>query len=192
MTTLTTQRLHLQPFDHHHFDGLRKLHTTPEVMRYIRGRPETEDETIAVIDRVKAEWLTLGYSWWAFVDNSSGRLIGCGCIQNMERNLANPLEIGWRLSPDVWGQGYAIEAATAMADFAFNILASRALHAVCHLQNTDSEKMMQRLGMTYRGVERWYDTETTVYVMSRDEWQRRSDSSIHHAIQGKIENIKIT
>jgi ribosomal-protein-alanine N-acetyltransferase len=171
MTILTTARLQLQPFDKLHFDGLRTLNTSPEVMRYISGRPETAEETAALIARVKAAWATLGYAWWAFIDRESGRLIGSGCIQNMERNPAHPLEIGWRLSPDAWGKGYATEAAEAMADFAFNSLGSEELCAVCHLENTGSEKIMKRLGMHYRGIERWYGTDTKVYVMTSDEWR---------------------
>jgi RimJ/RimL family protein N-acetyltransferase len=172
MTVLATSRLRLQPFDDHHYDGLRALNSDPEVMRYITGRPETAEETTAFIARVKAAWATLGYSWWAFIDNDSGRLIGAGCIQNIERNPDNPLEIGWRLLPDAQGKGYAKEAALAMANFAFEVLESQQLVAVCHLQNTGSEKMMQRLGMTYRGVERWYNTDTTVYVVTRDAWRK--------------------
>jgi len=99
-------------------------------------------------------------------------LIGSGCIQNIERNPDNPLEIGWRLRPDAQGKGYAKEAALAMANFAFEVLESPQLVAVCHVQNTGSEKMMQRLGMTYRGVERWYNTDTTVYVVTRDAWRQ--------------------
>lgn len=170
MTILTTARLQLQPFDDHHYDGLRALNTNPEVMRYITGRPETAEETTALIARVRAAWATLGYSWWAFIENDSGRLIGSGCIQNIERNPANPLEIGWRLAPDAQGKGYATEAAQAMANFAFDTLHTPQLVAVCHLQNTDSEKMMRRLGMTYRGVERWYNTDTTVYAVTAYDW----------------------
>jgi len=170
MTILSTARLQLQPFDDHHYDGLRALNTSPEVMRYITGRPETVEETTALIARVKAAWATLGYSWWAFIESDSGRLIGSGCIQNIERNPANPLEIGWRLAPEAQGKGYATEAAQAMGNFAFDTLHAPQLVAVCHLQNTDSEKMMRRLGMTYRGVERWYNTDTTVYTVTAYDW----------------------
>jgi RimJ/RimL family protein N-acetyltransferase len=173
MTTLATARLQLQPFDDSHYDGLRALNSHPEVMRYITGKPETPEETTALIARVKAAWATLGYSWWAIIERASGRLIGSGCIQNIQRDPANPLEIGWRLAPDAQGQGYATEAAQAMASFAFDTLNSPQLVAVCHQQNTESEKMMRRLGMTYRGVERWYNTETTVYVVTREEWRGR-------------------
>ncbi|EEF26001.1 N-acetyltransferase, putative [Ricinus communis] len=172
MTVLTTTRLQLQPFDDHHYDGLRALNTNPEVMRHITGRPETAEETTALIARVKSAWATLGYAWWALIDSESGRLIGSGCIQNIERNPANPLEIGWRLAPDAQGKGYATEAAQAMANFAFDTLKTKELVAVCHPDNTGSEKVMQRLGMTYRGVERWYNTDTTVYVMTKDEWRQ--------------------
>lgn len=170
MTILTTPRLLLQPIDDHHLTGLRELNSDPQVMRYITGRPETPDETLTMIARVKARWLEWGYSWWALIDRETGRLVGAGCIQHMQRDAANPLEIGWRLRPDVWGKGYASEAARAMAGFAFEVLAVPQLLAVCHQENSDSARVMQRLGMRYRGVERWYDTDTAVYVMERDEW----------------------
>jgi RimJ/RimL family protein N-acetyltransferase len=170
MTVLSTARLELQPFDDQHYDGLRALNSDPQVMRYITGRPETPEETTAFIARVKAAWATLGYSWWAFIERDSGRLIGAGCIQHIERNPDNPLELGWRLIPDAQGKGYAKEAAQAMASFAFDTLKSQQLVAVCHVQNTDSEKIMRRLGMTYRGVERWYNTDTTVYAVTAYDW----------------------
>lgn len=167
---LTTARLRLEPVDDRHHDGLRRLNSIPAVMRFISGRPETADETLATIARVKAAWQTFGYSWWAFIDRESGELIGAGCIQHLARDPANPLEIGWRLLPSKWGQGYASEAARAMAAFAFETLGTQQLLAVCDPDNAASAKVMQRLGMHYRGVERWYDIETSVYVMEREQW----------------------
>jgi RimJ/RimL family protein N-acetyltransferase len=174
MTTLTTSRLLLQPFSDAHFAGLRTLNTDPQVMRFITGRPETEEETHALIARVKTAWSAHGYSWWAFIERATGKLIGSGCIQNLERVSANPLEIGWRLHPDAWGKGYASEAARGMADFAFEVLLAPQLCAVCHQDNADSAKVMQRLGMHYRGIERWYNTDTMVYSMTRAEWAAAS------------------
>jgi RimJ/RimL family protein N-acetyltransferase len=167
---LTTARLRLEPLDERHFDGLRRLNSIPEVMRFISGRPETPEETLASIARVKAAWHTFGYSWWAFIERETGELIGAGCLQHLGKDGANPLELGWRLLPSMWGKGLASEAAQAMAAYAFETLAAPRLTAVCDPDNTASAKVMQRLGMRYRGVERWYDTNVAVYATGRAEW----------------------
>ena len=72
MTTLTTARLNLVPFTDDHLDGLNTMNSDPEVMRYLLRRPDTREETVAVIDRVKQRWTEFGYSWWSFIDKESG------------------------------------------------------------------------------------------------------------------------
>jgi ribosomal-protein-alanine N-acetyltransferase len=32
---------------------------------------------------------------------------------------------------------------------------------------------MQRLGMQFQGIERWYEMDTAVYMMTRSEWEQR-------------------
>ncbi|HYP30622.1 MAG TPA: GNAT family N-acetyltransferase, partial [Burkholderiaceae bacterium] len=68
MTILTTARLRLEPMADAHLDGLNALNADPEVMRYISGQPETRAETQAIIERVKARWADVGYSWWTFFE----------------------------------------------------------------------------------------------------------------------------
>lgn len=172
-TILQTARLRLEPFDDHHLDGLNALNSDPVVMRYLSGRPETREETQAGIDRVKARWAEWGYSWWVFIEHDGGEIVGAGCIQHLGRERANPLEIGWRLRQDRWGRGLASEAARTMAGFAFDTLQAPLLLAVCHTENQASARVMRRLGMRYRGVERWYDMDTAVYEMTGDEWRQR-------------------
>lgn len=171
MTILTTARLTLRPFADEHLAGLHAMNREPEVMRFITGRPETLDETRASIERVKAKWIEWGYSWWAIFEHDSNDIIGAGCIQHLQRDAGLPMELGWRLRPEYWGKGYASEAARAMAQFAFDTTGTPELVAVCHQDNMASAQVMRRLGMSYRGIERWYDTETTVYVISRAGWQ---------------------
>ena len=170
MTILTTERLRLEPFDDHHLEGLHAMNRLPEVMRYISGKPETLEQTRAAIELVKGRWARYGFSWWAFIERGTERVIGAGCIQYLGRDPANPHEIGWRLVPDKWGQGYASEAARAMAAFAFDTLDAPLLCAVCKAENVDSAKVMRRLGMRYRGEETWYDSPHAVYEMTRAEW----------------------
>jgi len=170
MTILHTPRLRLEPLDDIHFDGLYAINSIPEVMRYLTGKPDTPEQTWAMIERTKANWKDPGYSWWAFIDRESGELIGTGCIQNIERNIVNPLEIGWRLHPDQWGKGYASEAAREMTRFAFETLNAQLLCAVCHQENTDSAAVMKRLGMSFISIEHWYELDVAVYGMSRAKW----------------------
>jgi RimJ/RimL family protein N-acetyltransferase len=182
LTVLFTTRLRLEPFAEQHLDGLSAMNSRPEVMRYISGQPETREQTAAGIARVQRCWAAWGTSWWAFVDAASGRVAGAGCIQHLrreatlpddlERLRSNPLEIGWRLHPDFWRRGLASEAAARMAAFAFEDLAGAELVAVRHPDNQASGRVMDRLGMRYRGLERWYDTTLATHVLSRDDWQR--------------------
>jgi RimJ/RimL family protein N-acetyltransferase len=86
--------------------------------------------------------------------------------------MGNPIEIGWRLHPDFWRQGFASEAARCMAAFAFDRFPIEELLAVRHPDNADSGRVMDRLGMRQRGLEPWYGTTVATHVISRSEWQR--------------------
>lgn len=179
LTILTTARLRLVPFADEHLDGLHALNSDPAVMRYLTGRPETRAETMAGIERVKARWAEWGYSWWSFFelapDGSSGALIGAGCIQHLGKDRALPLEIGWRLRRDRWGRGYASEAARRMAAFAFDELGAPLLRAVCDPENRASARVMERLGMGYCGIERWYDSDNAAYEITAARWRELGD-----------------
>lgn len=173
MTILNTPRLRLEPFADSHFDGLFAMNSDPAVMRYITGRPDTPEDTWAMIERVKARWAEWGYSWWSFFEHDGGALVGAGCIQHLGRDVTHPHEIGWRLRQDRWHRGLASEAARAMAAFAFETLAAPQLCAVCDPENSDSSRVMQRLGMHYRGIERWYDADCALYAMTQEDWLAR-------------------
>lgn len=170
MTILTTQRLRLEPMADAHFDGLFEMNRLPEVMRYITGKPDSADDLVAMIERVKARWAAHGFSWWSMFDSASGKLVGACGVMYLENNPANPHELGWRLHPDYWGQGLASEAAARIARFAFEELDAPLVTAVCHPENAASSRVMERLGMRYRGEERWYERTLAVYQMTRAEW----------------------
>jgi RimJ/RimL family protein N-acetyltransferase len=179
MTILTTARLRLEPFDDTHVDGLNAMNADEEVMRYITGRGETREETIASVERVKRRWIQCGFSWWSFIERASGELVGAGCIQHLrkhgtEPDPAYPLEIGWRLRRDRWRQGLASEAAIAMARFAFDRLHAGVLYAICHPDNAASAGVMIKLGMRYRGIESWHQKQVATYEITSNEWNNRN------------------
>ena len=176
---LTTERLRLAPCDQTHFQGLSALNSDPEVMRYISGRRETPEETRAVIERVRARWAKWGYSWWTMIERASGEIVGIGCIQNLRKSGTEPdpecpFEIGWRVRRDRWRRGFAIEAARAMAEFAFTELGAPTLYAVCHPENVASIAVMRKLGMHCRGIEKWYARRVLTYEITAATWRASS------------------
>jgi RimJ/RimL family protein N-acetyltransferase len=170
---LETERLRLEPWAPAHLDGLGVLNADPRVMRYIGGVPQTRAEVAAGIERQRGLWAANGFGWWSFLDRVTGDVLGAGCIQHLAHGAGNPLEIGWRLRPDRWGQGLASEAARAMAGFAFDRLDSPILIAVAVPENTASRRVMERLGMRYRGIEHWYELDLATYEINAAEWRAR-------------------
>jgi RimJ/RimL family protein N-acetyltransferase len=170
MALLTTPRLRLEPLDDRHVAGLHEMNRDPVVMRYITGRPDTPEDTRRMIDRVKERWAELGYSWWGFMRQEDGVLIGAGCIQHLARDPAGPLEVGWRLRQDAWGLGYASEAARHMVGWAFETLQPPLLCAVCHQDNAASATVMERVGMRFTGPGRWYEMDCKRYDISAQDW----------------------
>lgn len=57
-----------------------------------------------------------------------------------------------------------------MAAFAFDVLEAPSLAAICQPDNAASAKVMQRLGMRYRGVELWHQQTVSVYDISAADY----------------------
>ncbi len=164
---IETERLLLEPFELGHLNGLHAMDSDPDVMRFL-GPLKTMKETEAAITRVAERWKQLGYAWWALVEKKSSAIVGAACVQNTANVPEAPLEIGWRLATAEQGKGYATEAGQAAMDFAFDHLGAEYVIAVADQENTSSHKVMQRLGMTYRGIEPHYDAQLTTYVRYRN------------------------
>lgn len=160
--SITTERLHLTPFALGHADALFAMNSNPDVMRYL-GDTQTRNETEAGIARVQARWETYGFAWWTIFLKDTDTIIGAACLQNLAHKDDAPLEIGWRLMPAYQGQGYATEAGQAAMDFGFERIGVDYLCAVTNPENIASQKVMQRLGMRYVGIQTHYEVPCVYY-----------------------------
>lgn len=163
---IETERLRLEPFNKSHINGLRAMDSDPEILRYIsNGVTKSHDETMETIQRVQTRWQQYGFSWWAMCDKQSGEVAGAACLQHLANQDGAPLEIGWRLRKEFHGKGLATEAAKAIVDFAVERVGVTYLVAVAHPDNLASQRVMQRLGMIYKGIEVHYDEPCVVYEL---------------------------
>lgn len=61
-------------------------------------------------------------------------------------------ELGYALNPEFQGHGYMSEAVDLLLDLGFKELGLERIFAMCAAQNTPSERVMIRAGMTYEGT----------------------------------------
>lgn len=67
-------------------------------------------------------------------------------------------ELGAHLVPDVWGNGYASEAARAVIDYAFVSLGAENLFCGHNPNNTASRRLVEKLGFHFIGEEYYAPT----------------------------------
>jgi RimJ/RimL family protein N-acetyltransferase len=163
--SLGTERLLLRPFREEDLDEWAAILADEETSRWIGGVRERDAawERLAVY---LGHWMLRGYGQWAVERKSDGRLIGRAGLWNPEG--WPELEVGWTLSRDAWGEGYATEAGRAAIDWAFDELGLNRVASVIAVDNARSRAVAVRLGMSLD-----YETElgsgerVVVYALER-------------------------
>lgn len=114
---LETERLILRGHRLEDFPDSRALWADPLVVRYISGKPSTEEESWARLLRNAGHWLLLGFGYWLVEEKASGRFVGEVGFANFHREIQPSFgdrpEAGWALMPWAHGKGFAIEAVRA-------------------------------------------------------------------------------
>jgi len=175
----TTDRLILRTWDQPDRAEFVRHLNTPPVMRWLGGVQDKAQYT-AAFDRLDAFQRDYGHSFWIVERRTDADLLGfCGLkrVNAPGTDLTGQHEIGWRLREDVWGQGYAREAATASLDQAFTRFNAPHVVAFTVADNAASWGLMERLGMTRRPDLDYVDPRygpdlnpTMVYRIDRDQW----------------------
>ena len=80
--------------------------------------------------------------YWPIFERQSGAFIGCCGLRPYGENV---YEFGCYLLPKFWGRGYALEAATAVIDYAFSVLHTKALFAWYNPNNVASKKVAAKI-----------------------------------------------
>ncbi|MEO7235311.1 MAG: GNAT family N-acetyltransferase [Lapillicoccus sp.] len=124
------------------------LNADPEVMAHFPWTL-TADESRALAYRYAAGLEVDGYGIWALEVLGSGAFIGfVGLARPTWESAFTPCtEIGWRLTRDAWGHGYATEAARAALRVAFTHVGLDEVVSFTAAGNVRSRAVMERLGM---------------------------------------------
>jgi RimJ/RimL family protein N-acetyltransferase len=147
---LSTERLLLRGWMAADRVPFAALNADPEVMEHFPA-PMSRAESDAMVDRVMAGLASRGWGLWAVQVRKSGEFAGFVGLNPVpdELPIAPQVEVGWRLAKAYWGQGFAPEAARSAVGFAFERLRLPELVSFTTVKNTQSRRVMEKLGMTH-------------------------------------------
>jgi RimJ/RimL family protein N-acetyltransferase len=159
---LETRRLLLREFVPQDANALVAVLGDPVAMQYYPA-PFDRTEVDAWIRRNRARYFDPGFGLWAMLLKDSGELIGdCGCfVRELEGNVE--FEMGWHVRRDLWGRGYATEAARHCIEYAFSSLGAERIIALVRPENLSSCRVAEKIGMTCEKIIFWSGYEHCIY-----------------------------
>jgi ribosomal-protein-alanine N-acetyltransferase len=181
--TLHTNRLILAPYAAGDLDHSVEMFTDPQVVKYAGGLMTVEE-----INRENLNWIKRGgdgcIGIWSISDRETSGKSGSFAVlpipikeDDTDYSLVVPgkmpdgdIEIGYFLKPSKWGHGYATEACKRLLEFAFQESALLEVVATLEEENTSSVNVLEKSGLTYRGMRRCYGETGPDYRITREEW----------------------
>jgi RimJ/RimL family protein N-acetyltransferase len=166
---LATARLRLRPRTPGDLEANLAMDLDPEVYRFIflRAPPEPAAHRAALTQRIASGWPERGALWVVEWRAKPGFLGWCGVFPLEESGL---IEIGYRYVRAAWGQGVATEAGRAVLDHGFRVLGLDPIVAVAVFENTASRRVLEKLGLGYRGLRFHYGFDLAFYELARADY----------------------
>jgi ribosomal-protein-alanine N-acetyltransferase len=146
---LNTIRLLLHPMQANDFDDLLLIFTDPKVMAAFDSLPFNHQQMEHWLQGNLDHQVKYGYGLFSVILKANGSLIGdCG-LELMDMDGVQVAELGYDFRSDYWNQGFATEAATAVRDYAFQVLGLPQLVSLIRVGNSASRRVAEKLGMQY-------------------------------------------
>ena len=175
MTELETERLRLRLWRDDDLEQLERLNSDPRFTRFLNvdGAVYPPGWSADKLARMRRHWEEQGWGTWAVEERDTRRFVGSAGLQ-FHRLWPDDVELGWGVDPDLWGRGYATEAARAALGHACHALGFPRVVSILHPENAASIRVAEKLGeRPYTNV-RWdpVGIDLWVYAIGRQEWAR--------------------
>lgn len=168
---LETERLILRVPEAGDFEAYAAWAQDEEIMRFIGGvqaRPVAWRGFCSII----GAWSVRGFSMLSILEKDTGRWVGR--MGPWQPEGWPGTEIGWALTREAMGKGYATEGAIACMDYAFDTLGwAEAIHTI-EPENVASQAVAKRLGSTLKGPAKmpapYEASKAEIWSQTREEW----------------------
>jgi RimJ/RimL family protein N-acetyltransferase len=149
---LTTSRLLLRKFKRGDVREIFAYASDPQVTLYTPWEHHRELKTTRkFLDTILAAYRQGHPAPWAIVLREQDRLIGAIGMRNWTLEHARA-EVGYVLSREYWGKGFASEALKVVLAFGFSRMGLNRIEAKCVPENKGSIRVLEKSGMRREGL----------------------------------------
>ncbi|WP_115712647.1 GNAT family N-acetyltransferase [Legionella sainthelensi] len=142
------------------FDNLYTLQSNSEVMSFIGNGKRDKNEVRVGLEKAIHHFQKHQFSLGSVFVKDSHEFIGrAGMIYFNYDDNQSEVEIAYALLPQYWGRGYATEITTSLIQFAFRDFNMQKLIAVVHPENTSSQNVLIKSGMSHAGKINYWNKE---------------------------------
>lgn len=164
---IQTKRLYLRQLTQYDYMDLCEILQDKEVM-YAYEHAFSNDEVQKWLDKQLERYYKFGFGLWAIIDKETEDFIGQAGLSIQDCEEEKLLEIGYLLKKKYWHKGYAIEAAMACKEYAFNILNYTEVYSIIRDNNINSQNVAKKNGMKIikQFIKHYYNIDMPHYVFS--------------------------
>src|ERR1043166_2843378 len=95
------------------------------------------------------------------------RIGNCGCyVREVEGKFEG--EMAWHVRRELWGRGYATEAAQSCIEYAFSSLGAERIIALVRPENKSSCHVAEKIGMKCERVIFWRGYDHCIYAKQKN------------------------
>jgi len=147
LRALETERLYLRPLKRDDLEGVHRMHSDPETVRFVSGRTKSRQESREWLEWAIDSYEKHGHGFWALELAASGEYVGHAGLPAQVLEGIPETETAYWVSRDHWGRGLATEAAVASRDYGFGELGLDRLISIIHPENLASRRVAEKTGL---------------------------------------------
>ena len=118
-----------------------------------------------IIENQLTHWDEHHIGWWAVVPQGGTELIGWNGLQYLPET--DEVEVGYLLSRQFWGRGYATEGAKASIQFGFESFNFGEIIGLTHPENIASQNVLKKCGMRFIEQKEYFGMQLFRYMLSK-------------------------
>jgi len=147
---ISTDRLRLRRWLPEDLVSFAALNADPRVNEYL-PTVLSREQSDAKVAQIEAHFDQHGFGLWAVEIPGVAPFAGFLGLSTprFEAHFTPSVEIGWRLSAEHWGHGYATEGARAVLAFGFDVVLLEEIVSITVPANVRSRRVMEKIGMTH-------------------------------------------